>query len=435
MRPYFLELKMNERDFVRRVISVGGRVAVVGGWVRDFVRSEKPKDKDYVVSGLDEAIFCDVFPEVKRVGRAFPVFLAEIDGRGTEIALARTERKSGTGYRGFETWADGKVSLEEDLSRRDTTINAMAFELFSDGKEPLFLDPFGGQSDVKRGQIRAVSERFTEDPVRALRASRQAALFGYDIEPRTLTLMGECRDELLHEPGERIFGELARALEAPKPSAFFRWLLKANLLDAVFPEIFSLIGKIQPEAFHPEGDAFEHTMLVLDNVAQKTENTVARFAALVHDIGKGRTPDNMLPHHYGHEERGLDVLNRWNLRMIIPRLWRRTAEFVIKEHMRACRLKKPGKIAKLILNISRLPILAKDVICVFEADNGKLPPYLSHYESYLREILSVSGKDAPKSLRGEKIGEWVLGKQSMAVGVETAKWNRLAENENLKPCR
>ncbi|MBO4852382.1 MAG: HD domain-containing protein, partial [Schwartzia sp.] len=370
---------MRELEFVRRVHTAGGRVAIVGGWVRDSLRGETPKDKDYVVVGLDETAFLSSFPEAQKVGRAFPVFLLRIDGKSSEIALARTERKTGKGYRGFAARADGYVTLEEDLSRRDTTMNAMALELFPAGRASVLIDPFSGENDIRQGRIRAISDCFLEDPVRALRAARQAAVFGYMIEPHTVELMRACREELIGEPQERILGELSRALAAPRPSAFFRALLDANLLDAVFPELFALIGKTQPKDFHPEGDAFEHTMTMVDVVAGRTEDIAARFAALVHDLGKGMTPIDMLPHHYDHEKRGIEALAAWDARMTLPKLWRRVAEFVIAEHMRAPRLKKPKKIAALIVALSKLPIPAREVLYVFEADHVGLPPYLARY--------------------------------------------------------
>ncbi len=413
---------MEELEFVRRVYSAGGSAAIVGGWVRDSLRGAEAKDKDYVVVGLDESDFLSSFPEARKVGRAFPVFLLRIDGKSSEIALARTERKTGTGYRGFSTRSDGHVTLEEDLSRRDTTINAMALALFPDGRSPVLTDPFGGEEDVRLKRIRAISDCFLEDPVRALRAARQAAAFGYTIEPHTVELMSACREELLREPGERIMGELSRALSAPRPSVFFRALLAANLLDAVFPEMFALIGKTQPTDFHPEGDAFEHTMAMTDAVSQRTNDVAARFAALVHDLGKGTTPEKMLPHHYGHEERGLNELAAWDARMTLPKLWRRVAEFVIAEHMRAPRLQKPRKIATLLVSLSRLPIPAKEVLYIFDADHKGLPLYLVHYDELVEKLLAIGGDDAPKTLRGKEVGEWIEAQRARCVQDMMRKW-------------
>ncbi len=413
---------MEELKFVQRIRNAGGRAAIVGGWVRDTIRGAQPKDKDYVVSGMDADGFAGLFPEAKKVGKSFPVYLLEIDGASAEVALARTERKNGTGYLGFEVRSDAEVTLEDDLSRRDTTMNAIAAELFSDGMPPRRIDLFGGTEDIRSGLIRAVSPRFMEDPVRALRAARQAAVFDYSIETETIHLMHNCREELKKEPPPRIFGELSRSLTARHPSVFFRMLDKAGLLDAIFPEIHALIGKTQPAAFHPEGDAFEHTMKTVDSVAELTENVIVRFAALVHDIGKGTTPESLLPHHYGHESRGLSVLAHWNKRMQLPKSWLQVAEFVIAEHMRASRLKKPGKIAALLVELSRLPVPAGEVIHVFHVDHGGLPPYFKQYDTLIAELNSVRGNDAPKSLKGREIGDWIRRRQMQCIQNASKSW-------------
>lgn len=413
---------MKESEFVRHIRLAGGRIAVVGGWVRDSLRGVEPKDKDYVISGVVEDKFISLFPEAQKVGRSFPVFLLCIDGHSCEVAFARKERKTGKGYRGFCVQSNPDVTLENDLSRRDTTINAMALELFADGTPSQLIDLFGGKEDVGRGIIRAVSSCFTEDPVRSLRAARQAAEFGYDIAPCTIRYMRFCREELAGEPQERIFAELSRALAAPRPSVFFRSLLSADLLDLIFPEIFALIGKTQPREFHPEGDAFEHTMATVDAVARWTENLVVRFAALVHDIGKGVTPEELLPHHYGHEVKGLTVLEQWDCRMGFPKLWRRVADFVIAEHMRAPRLKKPGKIADFLIRLSKLPVPAKEVLHIFFVDHGDLPYYLEQHQVLIDKLLSVSGNNAPDILHGEEIGAWIRDQRTRCIRDERKKW-------------
>ena len=413
---------MKESDFVRRICFAGGRIAIVGGWVRDSLRGVEPKDKDYVISGVSEDKFLSLFPNAQKVGRSFPVFLLSVDGRPSEIAFARTEQKNGKGYLGFCVQSNPGISLEDDLSRRDTTINAMALELFADGTSPRRIDLFGGKEDIERGVIRAVSSCFTEDPVRALRAARQAATFGYKIEPCTIKYMQSCGEELTGEPKERIFAELSRALAALRPSVFFRSLLSANLLEPLFPEIFALIGKTQPKEFHPEGDAFEHTMATVDEVSLRTADLVVRFAALVHDIGKGVTPGEMLPHHYGHEVKGLEVLAQWDERMGFPKLWRRVADFVIAEHMRAPRLKKSAKIADFLVRLSRLPVPVHDVLQIFLVDHGELPPYLEHYEKLIGKLLSINGNDAPKNLHGEAIGAWIRAQRTQYIRGIRKNW-------------
>lgn len=402
-----------EQEFVKDIAGLGGRCFLVGGWVRDQMRGVPAHDKDYMVSGISEEAFEHAFPKAKKVGKAFPVYLLGIDGRSSEVAFARTEKKTGTGYTGFSVDASPKVTLLEDLCRRDTTMNAMAIELIPgrDGLEQKLWDPYDGQKDIAAKKIRAVSEHFCEDPVRALRAARQAAQFGFSITDDTYALMQRCRDELRHEPSERLLGELSRALEVERPSLFFRALQRAGLLNVTFPELHALIGKTQPAAFHPEGDAFEHTMLVLDTVSAATGDKLVRFCALAHDLGKGLTPESMLPHHYGHEEKGVDVLHAWNHRMTLPRTWLKAARFVITEHMRAPRLGHPGKIVQLLLSIEPSGLSIEGFCTIIRADHHGLPYYLEHAAEIVSLLQTVSGDDRPAGMKGPAIGQWVLSQR------------------------
>ena len=297
---------MTEKDFAKKIEKLGGTAYLVGGAVRDKFRKVKAHDRDYCVTGLEEKIFAESFPKAAKFGKNFPVYSVLIDDKFCEIAFARTEKKIGTGYRGFAVNFDKNVTIEQDLFRRDTTINAMAIKILTDE----LLDPFGGKFDTENKKIRAVSKHFTDDPVRALRAARQSAQFDFEITPETLQAMNKCAEEISAEPSERIFAELENALKTEKPSKFFRSLESAGLLEITFPEIFQLRGKIQPKNFHPEGDAYEHSLKILDEVAKTNSKPVVRFAALVHDLGKGTTPPEMLPHHYHHEKRGLEVFRK-----------------------------------------------------------------------------------------------------------------------------
>ena len=395
---------MTELEFAKKINSAGGKAYLVGGAVRDKIRGVAAHDKDYCVTGLDEKIFNEIFPDAPKFGKSFPVYSIEIDEKFCEVAFARTEKKVGTGYRGFEILFSPTVTIEEDLYRRDTTINAMAIELLS-GE---IVDPFGGRKDVINKKIRAVSEHFTDDPVRALRAARQAAQFGFEICAETVEAMKLCKEELSHEPTERIFAELETALKTDKPSIFFRSLERAELLDVTFPEIDNLRGKIQPTFYHPEGDAYEHSLKILDDVAKINSKPIVRFAALFHDIGKGTTPPELLPHHYHHEKRGLEVLKEMNKRMTLPTEWKKTAAFVIREHMRAPRLEKAGKIVELLLKIYGLKISVKDFCDIIKIDNHGLPPYLENAQEIIDELLKVGGKDAPPELKGSAVGKWIL---------------------------
>ena len=394
---------MREEEFVKAVAGAGGTVYLVGGWVRDHLRGATPRDKDFVITGLEREAFAELFPAASLIGHAFPVYLVEIDGVRSEVSFARRERKSGHGYRGFAVDFGAEVTIEDDLFRRDTRINSMAYRL----PAMELIDPYGGRSDLAHCVIRATSHHFSEDPVRALRAARQAAELGFVIENGTRTLMADCAAELEEEPTERIVHELSRALAAPQPSLFFEALVHASLLESVFPEIFALKGKTQPPQYHPEGDAYCHTMQIVDVVARKTQTIEARFAALVHDIGKGQTPEEMLPHHYGHEQRGLLVLDAWNKRMTLPKSWLMAAHFVIKEHMRAPLLKKTGKIADLLLAIEKSGLSFADFRRIICADHGTLPYYLVHGEDLLRKMLQVRGTEAPPELRGADVGKWL----------------------------
>ena len=395
---------MEERDFAECIRKAGGRVFLVGGYVRDLLLKRPSKDRDYVICGLKEQVFHELFPEAKQVGNSFPVFLLSVGDAVCEVSFARRERKSGKGYLGFSVEYDSDVTIEEDLFRRDTRMNSIAMEL----PEGNLIDPYGGAEDIRLGVIRAVSEHFLEDPVRALRAARQAAELGFSVSDDTIPYMSRCREELKGEPPERILGEMQKSLASDKPSVFFRYLDRAGLLDICFPEIFQLKGKIQPVEFHPEGDAYEHTLNLLDEVAVRNPDLEVRFAALCHDLGKGLTPKEMLPHHYGHENTGVDVLRHWNSRMTLPKLWIDCAEFVIKEHMRAPRLgKHPGKIVDLLMAIEKSRISVKGFQDIVSVDHGGLPAYLENAEKLLESLLQVSGNDAPENLRGPKIAKWI----------------------------
>ena len=394
---------MTEAVFVEHIRGAGARVFRVGGCVRDRFRGVRAKDVDYVLTGMTEEHLCTLFPYAEKIGKAFPVYHVRVDGARREVAFARRERKTGMGYRGFAVAYDPSVTIGEDLYRRDTTMNAMALELPT---EELF-DPYGGRADIAAGVIRAVSPHFTDDPVRALRAARQAAEFGFAVEEETLCYMNACAAELKNEPTERLMGELRRALAAPRPSVFFRVLRAADLLAVTFPEIAALAGQTQPTEFHPEGDALAHTLAMVDAVARETEETKTRFAALVHDLGKGLTPREMLPHHYGHECTGLDALAAWNRRMTLPHDWRKAAAFVIREHMRAPRLTRIGKIADLLLGIGGSGLSIAEFNVIIRADHGSLPDYLTRGAEYLAAMRTVTGHSAPPELSGEEIGRWL----------------------------
>ena len=402
---------MTEREFFEKVKAAGGAAYLVGGAVRDALMARATHDRDYFVCGLLPAVFCAAFPEARRVGRSFPVFLLEIDGQLCETAFARRERKNGAGYKGFEISCAPAITIEEDLYRRDTTVNSMARD--AGGR---LIDPYGGVRDIGLRLIRATSGHFCEDPVRALRAARQAAQFGFSIDPATLAMMGRCAAELRGEPRERKFTELEKALGARRPSYYFRNLLAAGLLEQEFPWIYRLIGKSQPPAYHPEGDAFEHTMLTLDGAAALTDRPEVRFAVLMHDIGKGETPAETLPHHYGHEERGAALMKEITEALGLPRLWGRCAEFAAKEHMRPARMKTPAKIRDLIRALEREPLGPDGFRVLIAVDNGgELPEFLRDYERLLAALKAAAKCGIPEGLKGAQIGAYIRGKEIGAL--------------------
>lgn len=395
---------MTEIEFAKKIDELGGTAYLVGGAVRDKIRQVTAHDRDYCITGLEEKIFAENFPQAAKFGKNFPVYSVLIDDKFCEVAFARTEKKIGAGYKGFSVNFDKNVTIEEDLFRRDTTINAMAIKILT-GE---VIDPFGGYQDTVNKKIRAVSKHFVDDPVRALRAARQSAQFDFEITPETLLAMNQCAKEISAEPRERIFAELENALKTAKPSKFFRSLESANLLEITFPEIADLRGKIQPTNFHPEGDAYEHSLNILDEVAKVNPKSEVRFAALCHDLGKGTTPPEMLPHHYLHEKRGVEVFQKMCKNLPLPNDWKKLAEFVIVEHMRAPVFEKAGKITAFLMRLHSLKISAKDFNDIIKADHNSLPPYLEKADFLIAELLKVRGDSAPPELHGEEIGKWIF---------------------------
>jgi tRNA nucleotidyltransferase (CCA-adding enzyme) len=409
---------LREADFAASVAAAGGEAYIAGGWVRDAIRRVAPHDRDYVTAGMSAKTFEALFPSARRVGRSFPVYRLSIGGEFCDVALARRETKTGPGYRGFDVSSDESTTIRDDLERRDTTINSMAVSL-SGGE---LIDPFGGAEDIRRRVIRATSARFRDDPVRALRAARQAAQFGYEIEPGTLAMMRHCRDELANEPGERIAGELSRALDTDRPSVFFRALLNAGLLGATFPQIYALVGAEQDPARRPAGDTFERAMASVDAAAGVTRRVEVRFAALAHDIGKGLVPPGERPRYHSHERRSLDALAEWNRMTPLPALWLSCARFAMRERMRASRISKPEDLVDFLMSVRRHPIGVDGMSAIVTADASELPEALSRADEYLGAMDAISGRDIPENLAGPERGEWLRQRRIEAIA-------RLSRNE------
>lgn len=389
-------------EFAEAIREMGGHAYFVGGCVRDEIMGRKPHDHDLMVVGVEEADFLSQFPQAEKTGKAFPVFrLDMVEESRVEVAFARSERKVGTGHSGFEVHFGKEVCLEDDLVRRDLTFNALA-------KDVLFgeiVDLFGGVADLCAGVVRAIGAHFTEDPVRALRAARQAATFGFSVSSETLVAMAACAEELAQEPKERVVGELQKALVADRPSVFFRTLRDGGVLQVCFPEVDALIGQTQPVEWHPEGDAFEHTMQVLDAVASRTTDVTARFAALMHDIGKGVTPAELLPKHHGHDKAGARIVE--SLPKAYPRLWRDVAAFTALHHMAVINMKKESKQVALLMAAKKN--LKGDLSAfreVVRADSGSVPRFLE--ESAFRAVCSARVSVDPETMSVEQIRQTVL---------------------------
>ncbi|MCB1937065.1 MAG: multifunctional CCA addition/repair protein [Nitrosomonas sp.] len=298
---------------------------LVGGSVRDELLGLPVKDHDYVVVGStpDEMVQLGYRP----VGKDFPVFLHPVTKE--QYALARTERKISLGYKGFEIFTAPEVTLQEDLVRRDLTINAIAKD--SDGN---IIDPFNGVADLEAGILRHISPAFSEDPVRILRTARFAARFSFRIAPETLELMSEMvhNGEVEALVPERVWQEISRGLMENKPSRMFYMLRECGALSRILPEVDVLFGVPQPAHAHPEIDAGVHTMMVIDFAASNNYSLPVRFAALLHDLGKGTTLPEEWPRHIGHEQRSAQLVLDLCERIRVPRDERNLAVLVAQFH-------------------------------------------------------------------------------------------------------
>ncbi len=302
------------------------RFYVVGGAVRDELLGLGASDRDWVVVGATPQQLLD--QGYKPVGKDFPVFLHP--GTGEEVALARTERKVGAGYHGFTFHAAPEVTLEQDLARRDLTINAIARA--DDGT---LIDPFGGQADLQRGVLRHVSDAFVEDPVRLLRLARLAARFSdFTVADETMALLRRMVDdgEVDALVPERVWQELARGLMSDQPSRMFEVLRACGALARLLPEVHRLWGVPQPEQHHPEVDTGLHLMLVLDMAARLHAPLPVRWACLVHDLGKGSTPREQWPRHLGHEARSAKLAQALAERLRVGSDCKELADVVAREH-------------------------------------------------------------------------------------------------------
>lgn len=387
------------------------QVYLVGGAVRDHLLGLPVQERDWVVVGATpETMLAQGF---RAVGKDFPVFLHPDSHE--EYALARTERKTAPGYKGFAIHADADVTLEQDLLRRDLTINAIAMTPEGD-----IIDPYGGRSDLEQRIFRHVSPAFAEDPVRILRAARFTARFqrlGFTIAPETLALMQEMVNagEVDHLVPERVWAEVCKALIEKSPSAFFYTLKDCGALAVIFPEIDNLFGVPQPPKYHPEIDTGVHVMMALEQAALLSPKTEVRFAALVHDLGKALSPKDNLPHHHDHEAKGLPLLDVLCTRLRVPNNFKTLAQHVMRYHTHSHKAKelKPSTLVDLFSNLgvfkqqSHLP----DFLLACEADaKGRTGLEQQPYPQalYLQGLAEAAGKitaaAVPDKFTGEQIG-------------------------------
>jgi len=359
------------------------QVYLVGGAVRDELLNRSVADRDWVVIGATPNMLIE--QGYQQIGNDFPCFLHPKTKE--EYALARTERKSGKGYTGFICDFGPEVTLEEDLSRRDLTINAIAK---SESGE--YVDPYNGRADLANKILRHVSDAFVEDPLRVLRVARFAARYadiGFSVHPDTLALMTQLVDsgELNALTPERVWKEMSRVLSEPRPSEFFRVLRACGALKVLLPELDCLFGVPQPEQHHPEIDTGEHVMMVLDAAKAYFDTPIVTWAALLHDLGKGLTPKEEWPRHIRHEIRGVPLVEAVCQRYKVPKDFRTLAMLVSEHHLRCHKL---------------LEMQAKSILKLLEALDGfrrseRVRYFAQTCEADARGRLGLEDRDYPQA--------------------------------------
>ncbi len=406
------------------------RKYLVGGAVRDKLLGLPVEENDWVVVGgsgaaLEERGF-------RQVGKDFPVYLHPETQE--QHALARRERKTGPGHTGFAFDVGDEVSLEEDLRRRDLTVNAIA-----ESEDGELIDPVGGRRDLAARVLRHVSPAFREDPLRVLRVARFAARFhrlGFKVVPETLDLMGEITQagELAELPKERIWREIELALLADSPAEFFRVLRKCGALEKLFPEVDRLFGVPQPPKHHPEIDTGVHTLMCVEASARLSPDPVVRYATLLHDVGKGVTDPAKWPSHHGHEELGVPLVRDITRRLGVPNEFSQTAELVCKYHTLQHRVRslRPATVWKLLagLDALRRPVRFQRFLTACLADaRGRTGFEDCDYpqNEYLKRMLAAAETvDAGTLIRekpDEDAGELVARDRIAAIRRAQAEWN------------
>lgn len=379
------------------------KVYLVGGAVRDQLLNYPVTERDWVVVGGTVQYMLE--QGYQQVGRDFPVFLHPKTHE--EYALARKERKQGKGYYGFACEFDPLIRLEDDLQRRDLTINAMAMD-----DQGQLIDPYHGLEDLKHKRLRHVSASFVEDPVRVLRVARFAARYhhlGFRLAEETRELMYTMvkQGELAHLVPERVWQEWQRSLGEKNPEVFIQTLRDCGALSVIIPEIHALFGVPASTQYHPEIDSGIHTLMVLSAAVQHSADPMIRFAALVHDLGKAKTPMNRWPSHHGHEQAGVDVIESLCARLRIPNDYRTFSSMVARHHLEVHRFAelKPGTKVALLEKIDafRKKAVLDQLLLVCEADSmgrgGELEPYIQ--AERWRQTLAICSKITAKMVMDE----------------------------------
>lgn len=395
---------------------------LVGGAVRDHLLGLEIIDRDWVVVGGTPEQMTNM--GFKPVGKDFPVFIKP--GSGEEYALARTERKTAKGYQGFAFNTSPNITLEEDLARRDLTINAMA-----QAPDGSIIDPFNGQKDLKTKTLRHVSDAFIEDPVRILRIARFAARFDFEVADETMQLMKNMVEngEVDALVAERVWAEFHKALSTERPRKFIEVLYDCGALARILPEVHALFGIPQPEQHHPEIDTGIHTLMVLEQACILSSDPIVRFAALMHDLGKAKTPKDEWPRHIGHEQLGVAVIHGLCQRLRVPTKFRELACIVSEYHLKMHRLSelKNTTILKLLESTGSLrnEERAKHFVFACEADakgrtglENRDYPQRDLFFSYLAAANSVDSQAIAKQFdNGAAIKDAIRRARIQAIAV------------------
>jgi len=363
---------LTERSFAEIIAANGGRVFRVGGCVRDQFMGVIPKDIDFSIVGMVKKNFKELFPDAEEYGKSFPVFRLSIDGVKCELAFARTERKVSSGYKGFKISSKPKITIEEDLFRRDTTVNSIAMDCLT-GE---IIDPFKGVQDINNKILRATSQHFVDDPMRALRLAGQSARLGFEIDAGTLVLASGVATELVDEPTERILIELTKVLaEAQRPGTFFKVLAETKLLQITFREIADLSAA-----------NFETGMARLDSVAKLTGKTKLRFAPLGLLLDK-------------------ESISRWNQVMTLPSDWFYSA-IAVGNTTSLLKTLSPEKVVAAINGLRRGPLSVEEFDLIAQGVGLGIPALVP-----LKAAMTLSSEVVvPKMLTGKDIGEWLRQK-------------------------